>query len=109
MKVRNQLLNNSELGSPRAAKKNTMGLGVFRSDKITEAVGRAPSPSYLERSQQMHGRGHKNLHEMTSNAEYNIAQNQLVLESQKRFKEHMRQLIRQEDQMVVFDSTSPRF
>ena len=50
VKVRNQLQTNREIASPRSVKKNTMALGVFRSDKIAEAVGRAPSPSYLERS-----------------------------------------------------------
>ena len=75
MKVRNQLQTDKEITSPRSVKKNTMGLGVFRSDKITAAVGRAPSPSYLERSQQMHGKDLKNLQDMTANAEFNIAQN----------------------------------
>ena len=68
MKARNQLLNNGEMPDMRTigGKHNTMGLGVFRSTKIALAFGTAPEPSYLQRSQQMHGQNRNNLKAMNS-------------------------------------------
>jgi len=36
-------------------------------------------------------------------------QNQQLLENEKRFKEQMQRLIKQDDQMIVFNSSAPRF
>jgi hypothetical protein len=51
----------------------------------------------------------KNIKDMTSNAEYNIMQSQMMLENQKHFKEQIKRMIKQDDQMIVFNSSSPRF
>ena len=111
IKARNQLLNNAEMPDMRtiAGKHNTMGLGVFRSSKIATAFGTTQEPSYLQRSQQMTGVDRNNIKAMTSNAEFNIMQNQKLLDNERKFKEQMQRVIRQDDQMIVFNSSSPRF
>mmetsp|Transcript_16811 Transcript_16811/g.21275 ORF Transcript_16811/g.21275 Transcript_16811/m.21275 type:complete len:108 (+) Transcript_16811:1842-2165(+) len=49
IKAKNQLLNTSEMPDQRtiAAKNNSMGLGVFRNDKVEAAFGTKVEPSYL--------------------------------------------------------------
>ena len=83
MKVRNQLLSSGELPDMRTigGKNNTMGLGVFRSTKIATAFGTVQEPNYLQRSQQMYQKDGNNMKAMTSNAEYNIMQSQMMLEN----------------------------
>ena len=73
-----------------------MGLGVFRSTKIALAFGTVPEPSYLQRSQQANN-NKSNLKQMTSNAEFNIMQSQMMLENQRQYKEKMKQVIKQDD------------
>lgn len=89
---------------------NTMGLGVFRSTKITLAFGTTQEQSYLQRSQQVPpSKDRNNIQALTSNAEYSIMQSQQLIENEKRFKEQMQRLIKQDDQMIVFNSSAPRF
>ena len=49
IKAKNQLLSTNEMPDMRtiAGKNNTMGLGVFRSDKVEAAFGTKVEPSYL--------------------------------------------------------------
>lgn len=93
IKARNQLLNNTELPDMRtiAGKHNTMGLGVFRNNKIETAFGTKEQVSYLQRSQQVNNnaKDRNNMQLMTSNAEYNIMQSQLMLQNEKSFKAQM--------------------
>ena len=98
MKARNQLLSNGEMPDMRTigGKNNTIGLGVFRSAKIAVAFGTSPEPSYLQRSQQMHAQN-RNLKAMTSNAEFNIMQSQMMLDNEKKFKDQMKRMIKQDD------------
>ena len=111
MKARNQLLNSSELPDMRtiSGKHNTMGLGVFRQAKLGVAFGTTSEPSYLQKSQGMPSKDRNNMQAMTANAEFNIMQNQLILETEKRYKEQMQRMIKQDDQMIVFNTSSPRF
>ena len=55
------------------------------------------------------GKDRNNIAGMTSNAEYSIMQSQLMIEQEKRFKEQMQRVIKQDDHMIVFNSSSPRF
>ena len=92
MKARNQLLNTSEMPDMRTigGKHNTMGLGVFRNTKIGLAFGTGAQveQSYLQRSQNMHKKNAgSTIQDMTSNAEFNIMQSQLMLDNEKKFKE----------------------
>ena len=50
-----------------------------------------------------------NLKQMVSHAEYNIMNSQHILAHESKFRDQMKQLMRQEDHMVVFNSSSPRF
>jgi len=94
-----------------AGKHNTMGLGVFRNHKIETAFGTKEPVSYLQRSQQVNNnaKDRNNMQLMTSNAEYNIMQSQSMLQNEKNFKAQMQQMMKQEDQMIVFNSSAPRF
>ena len=46
---------------------------------------------------------------MTSNAELSIFESQLRLENEKRFKEDLKKFMKQDEQLIVFNSSSPRF
>jgi hypothetical protein len=46
---------------------------------------------------------------MTSNAEYNIYSNQLKQDHEKIFKKALKTYIKQEEQLISFNSSSPRF
>ena len=68
VKAKNQLLNTAEMPDMRtiAGKNNTMGLGVFRSDKVEAAFGTKAEPSYLQRSQMGRADRPVNLSAMTA-------------------------------------------
>ena len=46
---------------------------------------------------------------MTSNAELSIFESQLKLENEKRFRDDLKKFMKQDEQLIVFNSSSPRF
>ena len=46
---------------------------------------------------------------MINNAEMRIYESQMKLENEKRFKEDLRKFMKQDEQLIVFNSSSPRF
>lgn len=50
-----------------------------------------------------------NIKVMTSNAELSIFESQLKMENEKRFKDELKKFMKQDEQLIVFNSSSPRF
>ena len=46
---------------------------------------------------------------LTANAEMSIFESQMMLDTEKRIKEDLKKYIKQDEQMVVFNSSAPRF
>ena len=47
--------------------------------------------------------------QMVANAEVNIMHSQMLLENKKKYKEHIKNVMRQDENMIVFNSSAPRF
>ena len=85
-----------------------MGIGVFRESRMGGAYQHGAN---FSRSQMATERayGSSNIKQMTANAELSIFESQMMLETEKNIREDLKKFMRQDEQMVVFNSSAPRF